>query len=259
MGRATTTTTTSRTNKNSLTDPSRNGKSKCLKITYKWVPGSTVFTEDSKIRNMNLDVVKTCVNGVFIGFSTRSWAPDEPSYVFPMEKALNDSENGGALSKLWKHVFAFLPRRDTEVDDGITAMKIKKGSKWDWKVVVLVINEEDTASITKACRHVASCFTKFTRNKELMDSPEKYTFNKYYDADPQPLNRYLLDLDVAKVLKTLVCHKGSEYKTKEDVLENEDLLQAFFGSAEAGREYLLGMEDDDWDLLLGGVTVTDTD
>jgi len=243
---------TSRTSKNNLTVPSE--PVKCRKITYKWTPGSTptVFrTDDTKIRNMNIDVVKTCVNGVYIAFCTRSWAPDEASYLFPMEKALNDEENGGELSKMWKHVFAFLPRRDRSIDDGLTAMKTKKGSKWDWKVVVLVIDEEDTASITKACRHVASCFTKFTRNKEHMDSPEKYTFRDYFGTiEPEPLNHYLLDLDVAKLLKAFVCHKGSKYKTKEDVLQDEEILQAFFGSADAGMQYLLGMEEEDWDLLV---------
>ena len=83
-----------------------------------------------------------------------------------------------------------------------------------------------------------------------MDSPEKYTFKDYFSTEPEPLNHYLLDLDVAKVLKTLVCNKFSKYKTKEDILQEEEILQAFFGSAEAGKEYLLGMEEEDWDLLV---------
>ena len=248
MARAT---PSSRTSKSNLTAPSE--PVKCRKIEYKWTPGLTptvLRTDDNKIRNMNIDVVKTRVNGVYIAFCTRSWAPDEACYLFPMEKALNDTENGQELSKMWKHVLAFLPRRDRSRDDGVTAMKAKKGSKWDWKVVVLVIDEEDTASITQACRHVASCFTKFTRNKEHMDSPEKYTFKDYFSTEPEPLNHYLLDLDVVKVLKTLVCNKFSKYKTKEDILQEEEILQAFFGSAEAGKEYLLGMEEEDWDLLV---------
>lgn len=124
------------------------------------------------------------------------------------------------------------------------------GSKWDWKVVLLLIDEGDT-SIEKAGRHIAHCFSKFTRNKDVMDNPEKYTFNKCF-RDPQALNHYLLDLDVAKVLKSLVCHQGSEYTSKEDVIQDEEVMDAFFGTSEVGRAYLEDMEDEDWDFLLDG-------
>lgn len=247
MGRTTATSRPSKNRPTTSTSPTSGTK------YWKWTPGSpqSAFSfSTSNIREMNLDVVKTRVAGVYIGFCTRAWAPDEASYLFPMEKGLNNTD-GGDLAKIWKHVFAFLPRRDMEINDGVTPMKTKKGSKWDWKAVLLLIDEEDT-SIEKACRHVANCFTKFTRNKDVMDNPEKYTFNQYFGNDPQALSHYLLDLDVAKVLNTLVCHEGSHYATKEDVLEDEDILQSFFGSAEAGREYLEGMEEEDWELLVDG-------
>lgn len=220
---------------------------------WKWTPGSgcaIISSSGSRTRDMNLDLVETCVGGVFIGFCTKAWAPDESAYLFPMEKGLNDTENGGNLAKEWKYVHSFLPRRDTNVDDGITAMKTRKGSKWDWKVVLLLIDEGDT-SIEKAGRHIAHCFSKITRNKDVMDNPEKYTFNKCF-RDPQALNHYLLDLDVAKVLKSLVCHQGSEYTSKEDVIQDEEVMDAFFGTSEVGRAYLEDMEDEDWDFLLDG-------
>ena len=198
---------------------------------------------------MNLDLVKTGVDGVYVGFCTKAWAPDESAYLFPMEKGLNDTEDGGALAKEWKYVFSFLPRRDTTIDDGITPMKSKKGSKWDWKAVLCLIDEKDT-STAKAGRHIAHCFSKFTRNKDVMENPEKYTFNNCFHDNPQPLNHYLLDLDVAKVLKSLVCHEGSEYTTKEDVLQDDEIMEAFFGTSEDGRAYLEDMEEEDWDFLL---------
>jgi hypothetical protein len=220
---------------------------------WKWTPGSgsvIISSSGSRTRDMNLDLVETSVGGVFIGFCTKAWAPDESAYLFPMERGLNDTEDGGNLAKEWKYVHSFLPRRDTNVNDGITTMKTKKGSKWDWKVVLLLIDEGDT-SIEKAGRHIAHCFSKFTRNKDVMDNPEKYTFNKCF-RDPQALNHYLLDLDVAKVLKSLVCHQGSEYTSKEDVIQDEEVMDAFFGTSEVGRAYLEDMEDEDWDFLLDG-------
>lgn len=201
---------------------------------------------------MTLDLVATRVDGVYIGFCTKAWAPDESAYLFPMEKGLNDKDSGEYLAKEWKYVFSFLPRRDIEVDDGITAMKTKKGSKWDWKVVLLLVDEADT-SIEKAGRHIAHCFSKFTRNKRVMENPEKYTFNKCFREDkPHALNRYLLDMDVAKVLKTLLCHEGSEYATKEDLMQDSEVMETFFGTPEEGTAYLENMEDEDWDFLLDG-------
>lgn len=220
-------------------------------IKWKWQPGSPVVVSNaSKPREMTLDIVATRVNGVYIGFCTKSWANDEAAYVFPFEKALNESmEDGGDLAKEWKYVYSFLPRRDTNNNDGITAMKAKKGSKWDWKVVVIIIDEEDT-SIEKAGRHIAHCFSKFTKNKNVMENPEKYTFNQCFTDKPQALNHYLLDLDVVKVLKSLVCLATEDYASKNDVLQNEELMDAFFGSSESGRAHLEDMDEEDWDYLL---------
>jgi len=198
------------------------------------------------VREMNLDIVKTLVDGVYIGFCTKGWAPNESAYLFPMEKGLNDGED---LAKEWKYVYSFLPRRDKAGDDGITSMKTKHGSKWDWKVVLILVDEADT-SVEKAGVHIATSFSKFTRNKDVMQNPEKYRFNHYFSSNPQALNHYLLDLDVAKVLKSLICFEGSEYASKEDVLQDEEILESFFGSAEFGREYLEGIEEEDWDFLV---------
>lgn len=218
---------------------------------WKWTPGSGSISHSpsrSKQREMCFDLVRTCVGGLYIGFCTKSWDPNEAAFLFPMEKGLNDKIDGKEHAKNWKYVYSFLPRRDTDVDDGTTSMKTKKGSQYDWKVVLLLIDEADT-SPEEAGRHVAHCFTKFTRNKDVMGSPEKYSFKKCFATDPQPLNHYLLDLDVAKVLKSLFCHEDSEYKSKQDVLEDNELMEAFFGSTEVGREFLEDMEEEDWDFL----------
>jgi len=67
---------------------------------------------------------------------------------------------------------------------------------------------------------------------------------------PQALNHYLLDLDATKVLKSLVCLATEEYASKNDVLQDEELMDAFFGSSESGRAHLEDMDEDDWDYLL---------
>eukprot|EP00984_Skeletonema_dohrnii_P034609 scaffold33607_cov84-Skeletonema_dohrnii-CCMP3373.AAC.3 len=228
--------------------PSSTGKSK----KWSWSPGSIVLSTSvgtgGNLREQNIDLVQTLVHGVYIGFCTKSWSSNEASYLFPMEKSLNDKDAGTVLAKDWKYVFGFLPRRDISIDDGTTTMKAKRGSKWDWKAVIIVKNDED--SVDKVGRHIASCFSKFTRNKEVMDSPEKYNYRQCYSNDPKPLNYYLLDLDVAKILHSLVYESG-EYASKEEMFLDEEVMTAFYGSPEFGKEYLEDLTDEDWDNLLG--------
>ena len=214
---------------------------------WKWSPGNilSTSTKRSNDRVQNLDLVKTQVDGVFIGFCTKSWTTAEASYLYPMETSLNNKETGAKLAKEWKHVFGFLPRRDTFINDGITAMKSKTAAKWDWKVIVVVIDDTDKNDEDNVGRHIASCFTKFTKNKEVMDTPEKYIYRQCFSDNPKALNHYLLDLDVAKVLKSL-----GGYKSKEDLIQEEEILSKSYGTAEYGEQFLEEMEEEDWDNLV---------
>lgn len=215
---------------------------------WKWSPGSRILSTDvnrTNIREQNLDLVKTLMDGVFIGFCTKSWTTAEASYLHPMETNLNNKETGMNLAKEWKHVFGFLSCRDTSNDDGITAMKTKSGSKWDWKVIVVVINDDDEISVNKAGRHIATCFTKFTKNKDVMDSPEKYTYRQCFSDDPKALNHYLLDMDIAKVLRSL-----GGYESKDDLIQDEEVLAQSYGTAEYGKQFLEKMEEEDWNNLV---------
>lgn len=161
-----------------------------------------------------------------------------------MEKGLNDEEVGMSLAKEWKYVFGFLPRRDTSIDDGTTAMKTKKGSKWDWKVVIMLIDEEE-ATVDEAGHHIAKCFSKFTKNKDMMDSPEKYTYRQCFSHEPQALNHYLLDLDIVKLVRAL-----DWYESKEEMIEDKECLSTLYGTPEAGRMYVEELSDEDWEELL---------
>ena len=216
---------------------------------YNWSPGSRVFSSigSGRVREQYIDLVPTQVDGVYIGFCTKSWTTGEASYLFPMEKGLNDKESGMTLARDWKYVFGFLPRRDTDIDDGTTSMKAKRGSKWDWKVVIVVIN--DDSNVETVGHHIANCFSKFTKNKNVMDSPEKYTYRHCYANDPKALNHYLLDMDVAKILKSLVYESGG-YASKKKLIQDEQILTAFFGNFKFGKEYLDAIDDEEWENLL---------
>jgi hypothetical protein len=216
---------------------------------WKWSPGAQVLVStggDSKYktREQYFDLVKTQVNGLYIGFCTKAWATNEASYLFPMEKGLNDNEMGESLAKKWKYVFGFLPRRDTAIDDGTTTMKTKKGSKWDWKVIIVLIDEEEN-TVDEAGHHIAKWFSKFTKNKDMMDTPEKYTYRQCFSNEPQPLNHYLLDLDIVKLVKSL-----NWYDSKEEMIEDKEGLATLYGTPETGKKYVEEVSEEDWEDLL---------
>lgn len=216
------------------------------KKKWNWSPGSRAVVFDDKVGNLreqNLDLVATLVDGVYIGVCTKSWSPSEASFLYPMETALNQKESGESLARDWKWVFGILSRRDNGINDGTTVMKAKSGSKWPFKVIVVVINED--VSVDKVGRHIAASFTKFTKSTDLMENTEKYTYRQCFGSSPEALNHHLLDLDVAKILKAL-----GGYKSKEELMEEEDeVLASFYGTSEYGREFILSLEDENWDNL----------
>ncbi len=214
-----------------------------------WSPGSRVVSTaaaNNNVRMQNIDLYKTQVDGIFIAICSKSWAPGEASFLFPMEKELNDMVNGENVANEWEHVIGFFPRRDIIANDGITARKsAPKGSKWDWKVVAVCVN--DMSSIDKVGRHIASCFSKHSKQFSG-EGHDKYVYRHCDSTDPKPLNHYLLDMDVTKILRRLV--DGDDLHnsvTKDELMLQDELMQAFYGDSEYGRVYLENMDDDTWD------------
>ena len=58
---------------------------------------------------------------------------------------------------------------------------------------------------------------------------------------PHPLNKYLLDRDVMRLVK----RSYSDSSIKE-VIEDSDTLERFFGSAKAGKQVLQDVTEDEW-------------
>lgn len=218
------------------------------KKKWNWSPGVVLSSDNGNSRSeQKFDLFQTLVDGVYIGICTKSWSPNEASYLWPMESALNQKGTGEKLAKDWKWVFGILPRQDVSVGDGTTVMKSKSGSKWPWKVIVVVINDE--CSVDTVGHSIAASFTKFTKSTELMDTSEKYTYRQCVRKDPKALNHYLLDLDAARILKAL-----GGYESKEELMEEDEevdsALAAFYGTPVRGRTFLASLNDEDWENLV---------
>ena len=64
-------------------------------------------------------------------------------------------------------------------------------------------------------------------------------------TNPKPLNHYLLNEDVAKIL--CLIYKDS---SKEELMNDEEIMQNFYGSAKVGSEHLGGVDDETWENLV---------
>ena len=62
------------------------------------------------------------------------------------------------------------------------------------------------------------------------------------EKSAEPLNKYLLDDDCVYILKR--CYYES---TKEDLLEDDEVMVNFFGSSEKGQEILGTVSQTQWD------------
>lgn len=60
----------------------------------------------------------------------------------------------------------------------------------------------------------------------------------------EPLNKYLLDDDCVYILKR--CYSSS---TKEEILQDEETVANFFGSAEKGQQLLSALSQTQWDAM----------
>jgi len=91
-------------------------------MKWKWQPGSPVVVSNgSKMREMTLDIVATRVNGVYIGFCTKSWPNDEAAYLFPFEKAHVSTSDVLAYTTLYKS-------KDTQREDKMAYHRVHASS-----------------------------------------------------------------------------------------------------------------------------------
>ena len=68
-----------------------------------------------------------------------------------------------------------------------------------------------------------------------------FLFRRVVTGSSHPLNKYLLERDVMRLVK-----RSYSDSSIEDVVEDSDLLERFFGSAKAGKQVLQDVTEDEW-------------
>ena len=69
-----------------------------------------------------------------------------------------------------------------------------------------------------------------------------FLFRRVVTGSSQPLNKYLLDRDVMRLVKR--SYSDSSIK---DIVEDSDILECFFGSAKTGKQALQDVTEEEWE------------
>lgn len=240
MGKTTSASAASSNKKSATNVTPTKGTKKTMSIR-----GSRVYSQDQRYIQ-NIDCYKTLVDDLVISVASKPGDSPVGSYTFPMMKKFNDPSHGERLASEWG-ILGFFPRREPSSSDGEgEVMRTPPTTQWVWHCFVSIKKEGQT--IENVGRKIARGFSRFTRNQAIseMSKPESYAFRSASTQDPpKPLSHYLLDGDCARLLRTLY----SNFK-KEDLMEDNELMEAFFGNAKKGKGTLDGMDDDEWEDLL---------
>ena len=188
-----------------------------------------------------ITTVKVAADNVFVSWSTRPGAKNVSSYLKPLKDhfELHCNDNEGVLMNTWK-ISGFLTRREFNQTDPLENKKLtgSPDAAWPWEAIVTLVPPQSDPSPTAVSvgKHVASTFTAFADESKVFGR-NKVSFAFHRDAseaEPAPLSRYVLDEDVVQVVKIMYAQQHK----KEDVLDNDDLLERFFGDADRGRSLL---------------------
>ncbi len=120
------------------------------------------------------------------------------------------------------------------------------GSIYSWKTMI-TLNLTEIENHAEVGTKIAKGFTKLCLDEKHIRS-EKFVFRKVHYADePKSLNYYLIDKDCVAMLKKM--YGSDNGSTKQDLMEDGDLLTNIFGCEEKGKEVLEAVDDYIWDVL----------
>ena len=186
-----------------------------------------------------ITTVKVAADNVFVSWSTRPGAKNVSSYLKPLKDHFELHCNYNGLLDTWK-ISGFLTRREFNQTDPLENKKLtgSPDAAWPWEAIVTILPPQIDPPQTAVSvgKHVADAFTAFaTDSKAFGRNKVSFAFHRdASEAEPAPLSRYVLDEDVVQVVKIMYAQQHK----KEDVLDNDDLLERFFGDADRGRSLL---------------------
>jgi hypothetical protein len=186
--------------------------------------------EEPRFNGQKVDIAETKAHKIFVSWATKPFS-EAGSYMNPVSRVLKDPETKDAFAnKFGIHMQSF--RRDFNRPEENEKLPSSVDSQYHWEAFVTVGKKDDT-TLSVASRVIAG-FNDCFGNEQSGSNRFKLRRVVSDTDDLRPLTYYVLDHTAMKVFKKVYAQSN----TKETMLECDDILEAFFGSAEHGRSLL---------------------
>jgi hypothetical protein len=203
----------------------------------KWSPAAGPMMNMSKDKwAQKVYTTSTEADGIFVTWSSKP-SGLESSYVVPFKNFYLKQVAASELDKKWM-IHGIYSRRDRK---DLAANKVLPGghnTSYGWDCFVTAAQGATAKSIGKHITNALNDFTKEADEFKTQKHKPEYIFcgdvSEANSSGLKPLSHFLLDQDVAAVFK-FVFENGNE---KDLMMDQDDILKSYFGSAEKGREML---------------------
>ena len=185
------------------------------------------------------DIVFTQVEEVVLYIMTLANKPQKASYTLEHKKQWEED-----TSSFGVHYWGKLRNRSVS---GNIAMHVAEDVAMEWQVpVALSFMLEPNVSLNDHTKVVIKKFQEFAKDCPKILGTPTYNVRKVV-SDLKPLNHYLLNHDVHTILKMIYSTSA-----KEDLMECESIMEAFYGTVDEGKALLSGINEYEWENLVGG-------
>ena len=206
----------------------------------KMSPDFSPMKKRKKVWGNIIDVYATSVTVLFVAIPTRS-DKDEAPWMKPIADAYEDDASGEMAKGLRAMAMVDLK------GDGDNTFKPKApGSTVAWEAFVLYKDKDDKdmSDAVALGKNLAEGLTDQVTSLDAYEKKIPFIFGQAMTSKPKALNHFLLDKDVVRFLKR--CYTK---RTKSELMKDDNIMKAFFGTASRGTKILGDMTDHGWDRI----------
>lgn len=183
-----------------------------------------------------VDSANTKVKDITVHWITK-FNSDEAAFINHHKK-----EFQAKGQETFKTLFAIMGRRDPNQAPLNRYVKAQEGTTFYWECLVAE-RYSDGDKVSDIGRRIAKEFTDFGAYCNDYNVPPKFQFRNDLSQTPlNPLNYYLCDGDCLAILKRFY----AEDNEKEDIMQNESIMESYFGTVALGHQILEPINEDSW-------------
>ena len=206
----------------------------------KMSPDFSPMKKRKKVWGNIVDVYATSVTVLFVAIPTRS-DKDEAPWMKPIADAYEADTSGDMAKEL-----RCMAMVDLKGDDDNTVKPKAPGSTVAWEAFVLYKDKDDKdmGDAVALGKNLAEGLTDQVGSLDAYEKKIPFIFGQAMTSKPKALNHFLLEKDVVRFLKR--CYTK---RTKSELMKDDNIMKAFFGTASRGTKVLGDMTDHGWNRM----------